>query len=288
MTGQRYGSLTAIKYCGNSRWLFRCDCGNEKIILGSNVRKGTTKSCGCQQNNPPRDLTGKRYGRLTVLKYDGNAHWLCRCSCGTIKSIFVSDFTSGRTRSCGCLANENLMFHRVNNRKHGMSKTRVYSIYYGMLHRCYNERLREFKNYGGRGIKVCDRWLGEHGFENFLIDMGDRPSPKHSIDRIDVNGDYCPENCRWVTTKEQANNTRSNAYYTFNGKTQTLKQWCEELNFDYVLAKSRRKSGLSSFNELFGPKKRRCNLRRVAAGVEVCVGKLGYNTTENGELICGV
>ena len=114
-----------------------------------------------------------------------------------------------------------------------MSYSEEYTIWQGIKRRCYKETCKAYPRYGGRGIKVSDRWLGEHGFENFLADMGNRPSKKHSIDRIDVNGNYEPSNCRWATDLEQGEHRRSNVYLTYNGETHKIADWARILGVTY-------------------------------------------------------
>ena len=154
--------------------------------------------------------------------------------------------------SCGCLQKEISTARVVKyNTKHGRHRTPEYNSWQGMKARCYTKTNPKYKDYGARGIKVCDRWL--NSFENFLADMGEKPSPKHSIDRIDVNGDYCPENCRWATIEEQQNNMRKSLRITHNGRTQTITQWCEELNVSCSKALHRYHRGIRDFDELFNP-----------------------------------
>ena len=151
-----------------------------------------------------------------------------------------------------------------------------------MCQRCSNMQNRAYGNYGGRGIKVCDRWLGEHGFENFLADMGERPSKEYSIDRIDVNGNYEPSNCRWATRVQQANNTRKNVWLTHNGETHTLSEWCDIMKFDKKKAHRRYRSGCS-FNTVFSAQKlsRRFTdeevrfIRSFNGGYKECAAVLG-------------
>ncbi len=125
-----------------------------------------------------------------------------------------------------------------------------YWSYHNMISRCYKEYDKKFPHYGGRGIKVCDRWL--EGFHNFFEDMGEKPSPDHSLDRIDTNGDYYPENCRWATREEQQNNRRDNVIVSFNGKEQTLAQWSRETGVSAKLLRVRHKNGCS-IEKLFQP-----------------------------------
>jgi hypothetical protein len=153
------------------------------------------------------DITGETYGLLTVLRLTRNLPrraWRCQCVCGRKKTILQMDLRSGNTRSCGCL------FHKGNNSSHGEARpefrTKEYTAWADLKARCTNPKNSSFKNYGGRGITVCKRWL--NSYENFLKDMGRAPSPEYSIDRVNNNGNYTPNNCRWATAKTQANNKR--------------------------------------------------------------------------------
>lgn len=169
------------------------------------------------------DLTGQKFGRLTVLEraenYKTAARWKCSCDCGNVKVVIGRCLRTGHTKSCGCLsaelAAERHLIHGQSTRQH---ETEEYRIWMGVTKRCRNENTRIWNSYGGRGIKVCERWLK---FENFFEDMGRRPSKRHSIDRIDVNGNYEPSNCRWATSEEQARNTRTykNNKFGVNGVT---------------------------------------------------------------------
>lgn len=169
------------------------------------------------------DRKGQRYGRLVAVERlpaksikDTNARWFCRCDCGRSTVSYGQDLARGRTKSCGCLNAERRM-------QHGMAGTHVYAVWQAMLQRCENPNAQRFEDYGGRGIKVCPKW---HRFEGFFADMGNR-KPGFSLDRIDNDGDYCKENCRWAVTTVQANNTRRNRVIEFNGEKLTIAQWAE-------------------------------------------------------------
>lgn len=176
------------------------------------------------------DLAGKIFGRITVISFAGMrqsdhyALWNCLCECGNTVVITGRNLRSGKTQSCGCLHRETF---RKMVTKHGMKRSPEYNIYHKMLWRCTGRRPRDHKYYSSRGIVVCDRWRGPDGFANFYSDMGPRPTPDHSIDRIDNDGPYSPENCRWATREEQARNQRTNRIITLHGETHCLAEWSE-------------------------------------------------------------
>lgn len=177
------------------------------------------------------NITGRRFNRLIVIKFilrnKTKYFWECKCDCGNIKIIEKRALVSGATKSCGCL-NKELIIKRAT--KHGLHKTKVYKTWIGIKNRCYNKNYSKFYLYGERGIKVCDRWLEKNGFINFFQDMGHPPSPNHSIDRINNNGNYEPNNCRWATIHEQNRNTRFNINITQNGETHCVSEWARILN----------------------------------------------------------
>lgn len=192
---------------------------------------------------------GNTYGKLTIVgpafELPRNRHRqkkdyfvVCVCECGTHCAPMLCNVTKGKTTSCGCYARAK---HLELNTLHGMSKDPIYAVWTQMKMRCTNKNNLAFSRYGGRGIKICDRWLEAdgQGFLNFLTDMGPRPSDKHSIDRIDVNGDYCPENCRWATAKEQQDTKRTTLNMTLGGETKSLRLWCEEYKISYKLVHHR-------------------------------------------------
>lgn len=168
------------------------------------------------------DLTNRRFGRHPKRR-DNALGWVCQCDCGNQKWIANGNLRSGNSNSCGCFHKEQLS-ERVST--HGLSKTPIYAIWRTIKQRCLNPGSPRWEYYGGRGIKVCERW--QNSFEAFLEDMGEPPKGM-SIDRIDNDGDYAPGNCRWATHVEQCNNRRSNHILEANGRAQNVTQWAKEL-----------------------------------------------------------
>lgn len=189
------------------------------------------------------DLTGMKFGKWTVIELTdkGNrkeTRWLCKCDCGKIKSVDSACLRNGKTKSCGCSSGQ---YKSQNSTKIKNANQRLCRIFYEMRDRCLNSNLKCYKNYGGRGIKVCDEWLdkknGRVNFYNWAMKNGYRDDL--TLDRINNNGNYEPSNCRWVTRKEQQNNRRNNRYITYKGETHTMKQWSEFLNISYSAFKQR-------------------------------------------------
>lgn len=169
---------------------------------------------------------GMRFGRLVVTKrFNDDERKKCDavCDCGKSGAFWRSNIGMGQTRSCGCLVPE---VSGSLNLTHGRSKTKAHVAWCHMNRRCYAKTYIRYPNWGGRGITVCDRW--RHSFENFLADMGEPPTPKHSLDRIDNDGPYAPQNCRWATLSEQARNKRSNLVVTAWGETKLVAEWLED------------------------------------------------------------
>ena len=192
------------------------------------------------------DLTGLRFSRLVVIgrgqrTAGGQTTWLCKCDCGNEVTAQAANIKNGATRSCGCIRKEQLSVFNTNTKtKHNLCKTSEYRIWGGMLTRCLNKNTQEYHNYGGRGINVCERWKS---FENFLFDMGKRPSKNHSIDRIDVDGNYSKENCRWATFKEQCYNKRGTVYIEHKGEKKTICELAEMYSLPYRIIWCRLKYG---------------------------------------------
>lgn len=202
------------------------------------------------------DITGQKFGRLTVLflckeRNNRSRIWCCLCECGKNVRVPTGALQRGSYTSCGCQRRERA---RTLNRKHGMKGTLTYRSWEALCYRCRGKKGAKYHRYGGRGITVCDRWQGADGFKNFYEDMGPRPSPDHSIDRIDNDKGYFKENCRWATRKEQANNRhRSQRTLTYNGETKTLKEWGRMVGKHGNILNRRRIHGWSVEDILFKP-----------------------------------
>lgn len=207
-----------------------------------------------------KQLVGKRFGRLTVISFNGlknnrYAQWMCKCDCGNYRLVITTYLNSGNVSSCGCLKVDTT---RARSTKHGHNTlkgaTPEYTTWSNIKARCYDEKNKSYSRYGAKGIRVCDRWI--NSFDNFLSDMGTRPSNDHSIDRFpNKKGDYEPSNCRWATRHQQVNNKTSNIIIDYKGETKTLSQWCEELNLGYHLVFGRLKYGWSVKDAFEKPKR---------------------------------
>jgi hypothetical protein len=188
-------------------------------------------------------VKGQVFGRLTVVNAEkliknSAAHCVCECACGVVKVMQISNLMHNKSKSCGCLARE---MTSLCKKTHGKSKSAEYRTWRNMWSRCTNPMVDRYELYGGRGITVCKRW---GSFENFHSDMGDKPSPRHSIGRIDNNGNYEPENCRWETQQEQANNTRKNVFIEFKGQKNTYAQWAKITGIPYATIVQRHRAGM--------------------------------------------
>lgn len=277
LVGKTFGRLVVVsrdyrRFGKNPYWLCQCVCDSSEVSVdGSSLKRGYTTSCGCKgrESKPKRstkyvDLTGRVFGSKTVTGRDldragTSAAWWCKCTCGKIVSKMTGDLKKigARNTACGCDRAER--YRQLSARRvaaittHGHAKTKAntseYSSWRNMISRCTNQNHPSFKDYGGRGISVCGRWLGKYGFQNFLEDMGRRPSPAHSIDRRENNGNYELANCRWATRAEQDNNKRDNVVVAAFGKRMTMTEWGKETGIPPRTLRSRLNSKTFTIEE---------------------------------------
>lgn len=190
-----------------------------------------------------KDLTGERFGRWTVIAYGHTsekrvAYWLCRCDCGAVREVRTSSLTSGRSKSCGCLHREiTSKIGKTINKTHGQFGTPLYFVWNSMKQRCGNPKSTSYPEYGDRGISVCEEWLRFEPFYEWANENG--YSHGLSIDRIDNDGNYCPENCRWVNNDIQCRNRRSNVRFEYKGYNLTLPEWSEKTGINRSTLASR-------------------------------------------------
>lgn len=196
-------------------------------------------------NKRTKDLAGQRFGRLVALGFVGTdngrkAKWLCKCDCGPFIVTLGESLTKGRTVSCGCFRREKTI---EKNFRHGLSNSPEYITWNGIKARCENPNEAAYANYGGRGVRMCARW--RHNFGKFLDDMGPKPGPEYSIERIDNNGNYEPDNCKWATRQEQNDNSRHNHLVEFQGQTRTMSQWSRLIGVNVGTLFNRLRTGWS-------------------------------------------
>lgn len=276
LTGQKFGRLTVLAMIPGhdgipAKVQCRCECGNIITAATGNVKRGNTRSCGCmpharktkyartdeatvvrankkgRQGPKPRNLDGQKFGRLTVLRfagYDKNDHavYECQCECGSKKLIRGNSLTTGKTKSCGCQR----VIAGKDNVTHGDSRKNspyapIYHTWALMRDRCHNPNNEYYKDYGGRGIRVCDEWSHYETFKDWSLSHGWEPGL--SIDRVDVDGDYMPGNCRWTDSRTQANNTRRSVRVRWNGVNMSAYDWANMLSLPFEACKELLKTG---------------------------------------------
>lgn len=202
-----------------------------------------------------KDLTGRKFGRLTVIGIEETntrkTYWLCRCDCGNFKKVRSDSLQSGSIRSCGCLKKEQDAVNLASGQKHLMSHTRIYTIWQGMKSRCCNVHDVRYYSYGGRGITICEDWKDNFSlFYEWAVNNG--YDENLTIDRIDNNKGYFPENCRWTDMKTQSRNRTTNIRITIGKSTKTLMEWCEIFELDYKTIYARyNRNGFISIDDLF-------------------------------------
>jgi len=194
-----------------------------------------------------RNLVGLRFGKLVAIelsskKIRGRHTWIFRCDCGNTVERPLQNITNGHTLSCGCMKASAAKKASDAAKTHGMSRTTIYKTWRCMIDRCSQPSVNGYKDYGGRGITVCEHW---NSFENFFADMGDRPFKGAQIDRNDTNGNYEPSNCKWSTAEQNANNRRNSIILTAHGKSMGITQWARELNLHVTSIRSRLNNGWS-------------------------------------------
>lgn len=260
LTGQRFGKLVVIEHagkakCGLTQWECLCDCGKTITVIGNNLVRNHTKSCGCfapeaTSKRNTKDLVGQKFGRILVISrdhVDKNRHvyWKCLCDCGVETVIASSSLLNGRTRSCGCLARE---LTSKTHFKHGMKNTRLYGIWSKMKERCNDTENPKFARYGGHGISVCEEWQKSFiSFKDWALAHGYKDNL--SIDRINNDGNYEPSNCRWADAITQANNTSANRRITIDGETHTITEWERIMGYKHGVIFARLNYGKMSEKE---------------------------------------
>ena len=259
LAGQVFGNLTVlakdgVNAYGDTYWSCHCACGVLRRVLGSNLRRGLSRSCGCAERQAKHPLQiGQRFGAWTVigdapaLGSRARRAWQCRCDCGVVRNVKVEKLVAHLSLSCGCLQ-KNQTGVESPAYKHGLVDSTAYKSWAGMMQRCYNEKNTQYAYYGGRGIAVHSSW---HTFQRFFSDMGEKPEGL-TLERKDVNGDYSLENCCWATNTAQARNKRNNRKLTYQGATRTIAEWAEHLGMKYNTLHERLRRGWSVEQSLMG------------------------------------
>lgn len=257
--GKRFGKLVVVDFDhmgghGSSYWLCECDCGGNAVVNRKCLISGNTRSCGCLRPlNYDTELLGKKFERLYVVKFDhmddhGRSYWLCECECGKKLIVRRESLLTGHTKSCGCYKLDKLSERETT---HGMSNTRLYNTWQAIKDRCLNKNNSRYNKYGGQGIKMCNEWDDFITFYDWAAENG--YTDDLTIDRIDNDGDYCPENCRWVDNLAQQNNKGNNRFVTYLDSRHTIAEWARIMNIsDCNLRYHINHNNISDFAEYFG------------------------------------
>lgn len=256
LRGQKFDLLAPVAIAGfnkyrNALWLCQCDCGKTKIVASNYLRrKDRYKSCGCEGKNKSDRIIDQRFGFWTVKekvkKTGSKALFICECDCGTIAKQSAFDLINQKTKSCGCFSHRTKKGQKLEGYAPRSTIKRdhpLYSTWLSMKERCENASHKKWHRYGGRGIKVCERW---QNFAFFVKDMHPKPDGT-SLDRINNNGDYEPSNCRWATPVVQAQNTRRNVLIERDGVTLCISEWARRLGVSHATIKAWTKKGWGAF-----------------------------------------
>jgi hypothetical protein len=221
--GSQFNYWTVLGYSTDDyKLIVMCKCGKVKKNTLPAMLSGISKSCGCMPK-PKKNYNGIKINKLTVIcdlpNENKKRKVLCKCDCGKEVKVDLDSLKRNKIKSCGC-------FYKNHNITHGLYNHKLYNVWIAMINRCYNEKCREYRWYGARGISVCDRW--RYSISDFISDIGMQPTPKHTIDRIDTNGNYEPSNFRWATIIEQQKNRRSNVFLEYNNEKMILADWARK------------------------------------------------------------
>jgi hypothetical protein len=250
LTGQRFGSLTVIERVGTkwkscALWKCKCDCGNEIEVISADLNRRKYKTCGKCSFSKSSVEVGDIFGRWTVVSINetlagDRKYCTCLCSCGTERTVQALNLLRGKSKSCGCLQKEMVRDRSIT---HGMHKTTIYKRWRSMLQRCNNPNHGSYKNYGGRGIKVCTEWYSFEVFYEWATQNG--YSDGLTIERIDVNGNYEPINVKFISAFAQHSNRRDNVKLEYQGEINIMEEWGRILNIPASTIQNWHRDGIS-------------------------------------------
>lgn len=276
LIGEKIGNITVIKFVGYKnnikQYLCKCNCGNTFIAAYPGLINGKTKYCPNCRPNAFKDLTGKVFGDLTVLRHHGyykfnggrTPTWVCKCKCGKETIVRGDYLKNGHTRSCGCARAENSITH-------GESKTKLYEVWSGIKTRCTNTNIKAANNYVNKGVYMYKEWFDDYTvFRNWALANGydpnakyDKPGDKLSVERIDVNGPYTPENCKFIVLSQQNDNKTTTKRYNYNGEMLMVKEIAKKINLPITTINSRLARNWSMDKIIATAKKRETGLNNT-------------------------